>query len=163
MSNFFLEWHWLFNVVNNANLWHLNVFAIYYNYNNIITILYEKKISLAQIMPFKKKSHILCISTIIMPLLKKQFKLNEGTDCVYTYTCIDYPEGVFDVPCFKQHGRRAGSPWSDAKEEFGPAVDCTYTSLDAVVWFGVYKAVAMLCHIYTALCRILSVRAQAVC
>lgn len=52
---FFLEWHWLFNVVNNANLWHLNVFAIYYNYNNIITILYEEKISLAQIMPFKKK------------------------------------------------------------------------------------------------------------
>lgn len=48
-------------------------------------------------MPFKRKSHILCISTIIMPLLKKQFKLNEGTDCVYTYTCIDYPEGVFDV------------------------------------------------------------------
>lgn len=53
--------------------------------------------------------------------------------------------------------------WSDAGEEVSPAVDCAHVSLDAPVWCGVYKAVSMLCHIYTALCRMLSAKAQAVC
>lgn len=51
----------------------------------------------------------------------------------------------------------------DAGEEGGPAVACTHIGLDAPVWCGVYKAVAMLGHVYTALCRILSVKTQAVC
>lgn len=159
MSIFFLEWHWLFNVVNNANLWHLSVFAICHN--NIVweNIIRKNESSPNYALLKKKVTYPLYINHNHASTEKN--KLNEGTDRVYT--CIDYPEGVFDVPCFKQHGRRAGSPWSDAEEEVGPTVDCTYTSLDAVVWCGVYKAVAMLCHIYTALCRILSVRAQAVC
>lgn len=53
-----------------------------------------------------------------------------------------------------------GRARSDAEEEVDPAVDRTHISLDAPVWCGVYKAAAMLCHIYIALCRILSLDAQ---